>query len=239
MTGQSIDQLIEKNGDDKQAARKMDSQIDDLKNLILSMGGCVEKSLEYAIQALIQRNPEGFAKVHEIEDRINEDHVRVDTACMTFLAKQGPVARDLRLIISIIKINADLERMGDQSVNIAHTGKDYLTREPITQHLPEIQRMSELARKMVKESLDSFVREDEKLAREILLMDDEVDGLKRKVFQDQIAYIKSHPQNVDAALDLILVARNLERLGDHATNIAEDVIFVSTGKDVRHGGKYS
>ena len=158
---------------------------------------------------------------------------------MHFLAKQGPVARDLRLIISIIKINSDLERMGDQSVNIAYTGKDYLTRQPIDQSLPDIEKMSSLARKMVKGSLDAFVREDEKLAQEILLMDDEVDSLKSKVFKDLLAYIKSNPQNADAALDIILIARNLERLGDHATNIAEDVIFVSTGKDVRHGGKYA
>lgn len=219
--------------------RQVDSQIDQLKNLILSMGGYVEKALDEAVQALIQRKMDSFQKVHALEDRINEDHIKVDLACMTFLAKQGPVARDLRLIISIIKINSDLERMGDQSVNIAYTGKDYLTRKPVSQQLPDIEKMSLLVRKMVKGSLDSFVREDEKQAQEILLMDDEVDGLKSKVFRDLTEYIKSNPDNVDAALDIILIARNLERLGDHATNIAEDVIFVSTGKDVRHGGKYS
>lgn len=219
--------------------RQVDSQIDQLKNLILSMGGHVEKALDEAVQALIQRKMDAFQKVHSIEERINADHIQVDLACMTFLAKQGPVARDLRLIISIIKINADLERMGDQCVNIAYTGKDYLMRVPVAQNLPDIERMSELVRKMVKGSLDSFVREDDKKAQEILLMDDEVDGLKSKVFRDLSSYIKQHPENSEAALDVILIARNLERLGDHATNIAEDVIFVSTGKDVRHGGKYS
>lgn len=219
--------------------RQVDSQIVDIKNLILSMGGSVEKALEVAIQALKDRNTEAFQKVHEIENSINEGHVKVDNACMTFLAKQGPVARDLRLIVSIIKINADLERMGDQAVNIAYTGKDYLSRQPIAETIVDIDRMSVLARKMVKDSLDSFVREDENQAKEILLMDDEVDSLKRKVFRDLTSYIKVNPGNVDAALDLILIGRNLERLGDHATNIAEDVIFVSTGKDVRHGGKYS
>ncbi len=219
--------------------RQVDGQIVELKNLILSMGGSVEKALELAIKALKDRDVEAFQKVHEIENHVNEDHVRVDNACMTFLAKQGPVARDLRLIISIIKINSDLERMGDQSVKIAYTGKDYLSRQPIAESIVDIDRMSVLARKMVKDSLDSFVREDETQAKAILLMDDEVDSLKRKVFSDLTAYIKLNPGNVDAALDLILIARNLERLGDHATNIAEDVIFVSTGKDVRHGGKYS
>jgi len=219
--------------------RQVDNQIDHLKNLILSMGGHVEKALDQAVQALIHRKLDEFSRVHTIEEKINQDHIKVDLACMTFLAKQGPVARDLRLIISIIKINSDLERMGDQCVNIAYTGKDYLMRQPVAQNLPDIEKMSELARKMVKGSLDSFVREDEKLAQEILLMDDEVDRLKSKVFKDLTAYIKTNPNHVDAALDVILIARNLERLGDHATNIAEDVIFVSTGKDVRHGGKYS
>lgn len=219
--------------------RQVDNQIDQLKNLILAMGGYVEKALDEAVQALIQRDMDAFQKVHTIEERINSDHIKVDNACMTFLAKQGPVARDLRLIISIIKINADLERMGDQCVNIAHTGKDYLMRVPVSQNLPDIERMSQLVRTMVKGSLDCFVREDEKSAQEILLMDDEVDTLKTKVFRDLMDYIKVHPENAAAALDVILMARNLERLGDHATNIAEDVIFVSTGKDVRHGGKYS
>ena len=219
--------------------RQVDSQIDSLKTLILTMGGSVERSLDRAVQALIQRKVENFTEVHAIEQKINEDHVKVDLACMNFLAKQGPVAKDLRLIVSIIKINSDLERMGDQSVNIAHTGKDYLSRPPISTQLIEIEKMSHIVRKMVKDSLDCFVREDAVGAKEILLMDDEVDGLKHSVFQQLMAHIKAHPQNVEAALDLILIARNLERLGDHATNIAEDVIFVSTGKDVRHGGKYS
>lgn len=203
------------------------------------MGGHVEKALDEAVQALIHRKMDAFTGVHRIEEKINEDHIKVDLACMTFLAKQGPVARDLRLIISIIKINSDLERMGDQCVNIAHTGKDYLMRTPVAQNLPDIERMSALVRQMVKGSLDSFVREDDQLAQKILLMDDEVDGLKSKVFKDLSNYIKSNPNNSEAALDVILIARNLERLGDHATNIAEDVIFVSTGKDIRHGGKYS
>jgi phosphate transport system protein len=218
--------------------RLFDSQIDDLKKLILTMGGYVEKALDEAMQALISRDVQRFQTVHQLEAKINEDHVKVDNACLAFMAKQGPVARDLRLIISLIKINTDLERMGDQSVNIAHTGKDYLARKPIKE-LTDIQLMSGYVRKMVRESLDCFVREDAEAAQKILLMDDEVDRLKSKVLTDLTAFIKQQPQDVDAALDLILIARNLERLGDHATNIAEDVIFVSTGKDVRHGGKYS
>lgn len=218
--------------------RKLDSHLDEIKSLILAMGGCVERSLDEAIQALIQKDIQKFQTVHEIEQKINEDHIKVDNACMGFLAKQGPVAKDLRLIVSVVKINTDLERMGDQSVNIAYTGKDYLSRG-LNLKLDDIELMSTLVRKMVKDALDCFVREDEELARSILTMDDEVDHLKEKVLSDLNKEIQKSPERVDAYLDLIFIAKNLERLGDHATNIAEDVIFVSTGKDIRHGGKFS
>jgi phosphate transport system protein len=216
----------------------MDSQLDELKRLILVMGGHVERALSEAMQALMSRNADSFAQVHDIEKKINEGHIAVDNACLAVLAKQGPVAKDLRLILSIVKINTDLERMGDQCVNIAYTGKDYLARKPLTS-VSDISHMSDLVRAMVKESLDCFVRGDVELAKKILLMDDEVDGLKNKVFKDHLNHMKNSSSDVEACLDLILVARNLERLGDHATNIAEDVIFAFTGKDVRHGGKYA
>ena len=218
--------------------RPFDNQIEEIKKLILTMGGFVEKALDEATQALGSRDLEKFKHVHQIEIKINEEHMKVDNACVAFLAKQGPVAKDLRLVISVIKINTDLERMGDQCVNIAHTGKDYLSRSAIADQA-DIFQMSTLARKMVKDCLDAFVREDAELAQKILMMDDEMDDLKHKVFRDLTKMIKSNPQNTEAALDFILIARNLERMGDHATNIAEDVIFVSTGKDIRHGGNTS
>lgn len=218
--------------------RAIDTQIEDLKKMILLMGGHVEKSLTQATLALLSRDQSLFEEVHAIEKLINEDHIKVDNACMNILAKQGPVAKDLRLILSVIKINNDLERMGDQAVNISYSGKDYLGRKPIQSQLNDIQKMSEIAGRMVKGSLDCFVRGDVEQAKKILLMDDEIDGLKNKVFKDSVAHMKAHSDDVDAGLDLILIARNLERLGDHATNIAEDVIFAFTGKDVRHGGKF-
>ena len=218
--------------------RTIDAQLDELKRLILVMGGHVEKSLNEATVALMSRKSDAFNNVHDIEKKINEGHVAVDNACLSLLAKQGPVAKDLRMILSIVKINTDLERMGDQCVNIAHTGKDYLARKPLS-NLADIAKMSEVVRSMVKESLDCFVRGDVELAKQILLMDDEVDGFRNKVFEDQLSHMKISSEDVEASLDIILVARNLERLGDHATNIAEDVIFAFTGKDVRHGGKFA
>ena len=151
------------------------------------------------------------------------------------MAKQGPVAKDLRMVIAIIKINTDLERMGDQLVNISYTAQDYLGRKPL-QIVKEVSRMSEIVREMVRKSLDSFVRADPKAAEKVLQMDDSVDDLKNQVFHQMISHIKAYPADTEAALDIILIARNFERMGDHATNIAEDVIFVSTGKDIRHGG---
>ncbi|MBL7670497.1 MAG: phosphate signaling complex protein PhoU [Bdellovibrionaceae bacterium] len=215
--------------------RTIDVQIDELKRLILVMGGHVERALALVSTGLLSRDISRFEKVRDLEDQINADHISVDNVCLNLLAKQGPVAKDLRLILSVIKINTDLERMGDQCMNIAFTGKDYLTRAPISQ-AETIDLMAVLAKKMVKSSLDSFVRGDVELAKEVLLMDDQVDELKNRIFSILTEHMKKRSQDVEASLDLILIARNLERLGDHATNVAEDVIFAFTGKDVRHGG---
>lgn len=217
--------------------RSIDAQLDELKKLILVMGGHVEKALEEATSALLQKDTPRFKNVYELEEKIDAAHIQVDNFCIQLLAKQSPVAKDLRFILSIIKINTDLERMGDQSKNIAYTAQDYLKR-PALQHIQWISSMSESVRRMVRSSLDAFVRGDTDLAQKVLLMDDEVDEFKNKVIAELSVHMKSHPTDVDASLDLILMARNFERLGDHATNIAEDVIFAFTGKDVRHGGIY-
>jgi phosphate transport system protein len=216
--------------------RALDSQIDEVKRLILIMGGSVETALMDAAQAISTRNPSKLKSIHQIEQKINEDHIKIDEACLNILAKQSPVAKDLRIILSILKINTDLERMGDQVTNIAYTTNDYLNRAALAQ-VSMITQMADFVRKMVKESLDCFVKGDSQHSRQILLMDDEVDDLKNKVFRELCEHMKKNPQDVDASLDLILIARNFERLGDHATNIAEDVIFAYTGEDVRHGGK--
>ena len=218
--------------------RRVDTHLESIKNHILSMGGHVEEALSVALRGLQKKDVGAFSAVHDIEEKINKDHITVDQECMAFLAKQGPVAKDLRWIFSIIKINSDLERMGDQCVNIAYIGKDYLER-PLLPIPVEIQEMTQIVQRMVKQSLDCFVREDVDLSKKILLMDDEVDNRKQKVFHDVSSALERNPKAVPAGLDLILIARNLERLGDHATNIAEDVIFVTTGKDIRHGGKFS
>ncbi|MBC7693685.1 MAG: phosphate signaling complex protein PhoU [Methylotenera sp.] len=214
--------------------RAIDLEIQKLKERILLMGGYVEKAIEEATQALIDREPERFEKVHEYETIINRSHIEVDEACLRLLARQSPLAADLRLIVAVIKINTDLERMGDQAVNISHNGKRYLERPPL-KPLIDLPRMSQEVRVMVRAALDAFVKRDSVMAADVLQRDDSVDALKHHIFQELIAYMGKDPTTIEQALNLILIARNLERLGDHATNIAEDVIFAVTGKDVRHG----
>jgi phosphate transport system protein len=213
--------------------RHFHAELRQLKDQILAMGGYVERAIEEATQALIRREPERFAKVMECEAKINQAHIDIDEQCFSLLARQAPLAQDLRLILALLKINTDLERMGDQAVNISHNAQRYL-QEPPVQFLLEITKMAFEVRSMVRDSLDALVQQNGNLAQEVLKKDDAVDELKDQMFQDLVGLMKKDPSTIDAALDLLLIARNLERLGDHATNIAEDVIFVTTGKDIRH-----
>jgi phosphate transport system protein len=143
------------------------------------------------------------------------------------------VAVDLRGIVSAVKINADLERVGDLAVNIAEAAERYLAHPPV-KPLVDIPRMGSIAQSMLRDALDAFVRRDLKLAQTVLDRDDELDGLKTKVFRDLLAFMLDDKTTVEPALDLILISRHLERIGDHATNVAEDVIFMVSAKDVRH-----
>ncbi len=215
--------------------RRVGTELKDLKGRILAMAGYVEQAIDRAVQALQERNSKKLEEVYQLESKINQSHIDVDNACLGVLARQAPVAADLRLILAIIKINTDLERMGDQAVNISHNAERYLREEAveIAQVFPQ---MAALVRTMVRDSLDSFVNADIELARKVLKSDDAVDEFKKNTIEKLMQVMKSEPTKIDGALDLILIARNLERMADHATNIAEDVIFVSTGEDVRHGG---
>lgn len=215
--------------------RSIDSGMARLKDKLLLMGGYVEKAIEEATQGLVEGKQDRFVRVHEFEKTINQLHKEVDEDCLNLLATQSPMARDLRTILAVVKINTDLERMGDQAVNIALNAVEYLRAPPI-KPLVDIPRMAEEARLMSRDALDAFVRTDLKLAEDVLSRDDIVDNLKNQIFRELMTYMISDPKRIEQALSLILIARNLERVGDHATNIAEDVIFIGTGKDVRHGG---
>ncbi len=213
--------------------RSIDSGLSRLKDKLLRMGGIVEHAIEEATQGLVEARIDRFEKVHHLEKEINHLHKEVDEDCLHLLAKQSPLAKDLRTILAIIKINTDLERIGDQAVNIAQNASRYLQSAPL-KPLIDIPRMADEARTMVRESLAAFVTTDLKLAGEVMLRDDTVDAMKEQIFRELLTYMMGDPKNIEQALTLILISRNLERVGDHATNIAEDVIFIGTGKDVRH-----
>lgn len=218
--------------------RYFDQEFGALKEKILEMGAAVEKAVDHAVRGLIERSDENFKQVHAFEGKINDYHILIDEACMRVLARQAPMASALRLVLGCIKINADLERMGDQAVNISHCGRHYISEAPL-KPLVDLPRMADEVRKMVRESLDAFFRQDQELAHQVMKNDDIVDRFKNSIFHELIEIMKKNPQTVDRAMDLILISRNLERIGDHATNIAEDVIFVASGVDIRHGSQKS
>ncbi len=216
--------------------RHFDIALRELKEQLVTMAGLVEKAIENATIALQKRDLSKIQSVHDIEKRVNQAHIAVDSACLRLLALQQPMANDLRLIIAIIKINTDLERMGDQAVNIALNAEKYIKEKPI-KPLHDIPSMFTETQYMVGEALDAFVKNDEAMARDVLKRDDKVDALKHKVFRDVLEHMKADPSQIEQGVTLILIARNVERIGDHATNIAEDVIFALTGEDIRHSAR--
>jgi phosphate transport system protein len=204
-----------------------------LKQRLLTMGALVEERVHRAVVALIERRPDLADQIVAGDQEVNDLQIEIDDRCLKLLALQQPMAVDLRLITSAMKINADLERIGDQAVNIAENAAKILAAPPL-RPLIDIPRMAEIAEAMTRDALDSFVRKDPALARRVLERDDEVDRLKDQVFRVLLTYMMADPGTIERALSLILVSRNLERIADHATNIAEDVIFLVEAKDVRH-----
>ena len=204
-----------------------------LKSQLLTMGGLVENRIHRAVDSLIHRNDAEAQKVIESDVEINDLQIEVDERCLKLLATQTPVAGDLRFIAAAMKINSDLERMGDQAVNIAENTMKCLDKPPLKPFI-DLPRMAALAQEMTRDALDAFVRRDAELARDVLRRDDEVDDLKDQVFRELLTYMMADPGTIERALSLILISRNLERVADHATNIAEDVIFLVEAKDVRH-----
>ena len=208
-------------------------ELEALQGRLLEMGGLAEERVRAAIQGLVQRDPTHFEKVLLGDEPINQLHIEIDNRCFRLLALHQPMATDLRAIVAAVKINSDLERVGDLAVNIAEAATRYLGHAPVKQ-LIDIPRMGTIAQTMLRDALDSFVKRDTELARSVLNCDDELDALKTQVFRELLTYMLQDVETIEPALDLILVSRHLERIGDHATNIAEDVIFMVSAQDVRH-----
>ena len=210
-----------------------EAELQTLRNQLLTMGGMVEERVHRAVSALVNRREEDARRIIATDGEVNDLQMDIDNRCLRLLATQTPLASDLRLITSAMKINADLERIGDQAVNIAESVLVLIPQPPL-KPLIDIPRMAAIAEKMIRDALDGFVRNDAALARDVLRRDDEVDELKDQVFRELLTYMMADPGTIQRALSLILISRNLERIADHATNIAEDVIFIAEAKDVRH-----
>ena len=216
--------------------RKFDQQLSDLKQDLLKMGGEVEESIALAMQALIERDNSLVDMVISGGKRIDDWEIRIEEACLTLIATQGPVASDLRLLTTMMKINDDLERINDQAVNIVQRAQ-VLNTMPLLKPLIDIPRMGELAQSMVKDALDAFVRRDVNLAKDVGRRDEKLDLFRDQIFRELITYIHDatgKPDSVDQAIYLILVSRHLERIGDNSSNIAENVSYLVDGRIVRH-----
>jgi phosphate transport system protein len=208
-------------------------ELEDLQQKLLAMGGLVESSIHASILTLVERNARRAQIVWQNEAQINQSEIEVDDFATRLFALQQPMARDLRFLTATIKINTDLERMGDLAVNIVQRALE-LIRLPEPKPLVDIPGMAKLAEDMVRQSLDAFVNRDADLARHVLLSDDRVDQLRTAVHRELIDLMQIDATIVPQGVDLILISRHLERIADHATNIAEDTLFLVKGVDVRH-----
>ncbi len=213
--------------------RYFDEELKHLNEKLLEMVRLVEEAISRAVRALVKRDGKLAEQVIRADDTINFLEIEIEELCLKLLALQQPLAIDLRFIASALKINNDLERIGDQAVNIAERTLDLL-KQPLLKPLIDIPRMATLAQRMIKDSLDAFVNRDTKLARDVCERDDEIDDLNDQIFRELLTYMMQNPKTISRAVDLILVGRHLERIADLATNICEDVIYLVNGKMIKH-----
>lgn len=213
--------------------RHFHQQLGELKEKLLRMAALVESRIAEAVQALVERDSDLARRVILGDQQINLLEMDIDGRCIKLLALQQPIASDLRFIAVALKINTDLERMGDLAVNIAQRAIE-LNELPLLKPLIDLPRMAAVAQTMVKDSLDAFVNRDEALARAVCIRDDEVDRLNDQVFRELLTYMMGDASTIPRAVHLLLVSRQLERIADHATNIAEGVVYLSRGKVIKH-----
>lgn len=217
---------------------KIDKDIHELRSLVLTMAGYIEESVDYSVRALITRDSSLFKDVHRIEEEVNALHKKIDYVCFRLLACQSPVATDLRLIIAIIKMNVDLERMGDLIYNNAFFIQEYLSGAPSIL-VSDIKHMASTVTRMTRIGFDAFMDKDLEKANSLLKLDDSVDEFRNRISRQLISGLSEPMVDRASSMALLNVVRNFERLADHVTNVAEEVIFYLTGSDIRHGGTHS
>ncbi|OQX87219.1 MAG: phosphate transport system regulatory protein PhoU [Candidatus Omnitrophica bacterium 4484_70.2] len=213
--------------------RRFDEELRELNRQLLKMSALVEEAIHRAVKALAERSEKLANEVINSDETINMLEIEINEACLRLLALYQPKAIDLRFITSMMMINNDLERIADQAVNIAERAREII-KQPLLKPLIDIPRMSSLVQKMVKDSIDALVNKDEMLARDVCKRDDKVDNLNDQIFRELLTYMMQDPKTITRAVELILVARHLERIADHATNICEDVIYFVRGKTIKH-----
>jgi phosphate transport system protein len=216
--------------------RHFDRELANLKTLLLRMAAMAEEMIDAAVEGLVNRTEERSALVLSHEQELNRLQIEVDDQVVTLLAIRQPMATDLRFIVTASKICSDLERIGDMVVNIIEN-MHVLLQQPSLKPLIDIPNMAQEVKRMVRDSIDSFVKEDVLLAQTVIANDDKVDAYKEQIFRELLTYMMADASTIKRALALILISRNLERVGDHATNIAEEVIYVVQGRDVRDPDK--
>lgn len=214
--------------------RHFHDELSDLKVRLLAMSGEAEAALARAVESLLERNAEKAAGVIAGDHRLDAMEVDIEDQCIRLLALQQPMARDLRMVTSALRIASDLERVGDHAVNIAQSSERLLEASPIAPE-PELVEMARMAREMLADALEAFVRGDARGGRDVCARDDKVDALHRSVFRILLTHMMEDPRNISAGMELALVSRNLERVADLATNIGEDVVFLVEGKSIKHG----
>jgi phosphate transport system protein len=212
---------------------QLEDELETLKEQILLMGGKVEEAIRHSMKSLTDRDSKLAEQVIQRDRKIDDLQIEVDEHCHKMLALYQPTAGDMRFITSTMKINSDLERMGDLAVNIAERAITLNEEEPLKPYI-DLPRMSEVARDMVHQALDSLVSGNVGAAKRVCERDDEVDHLNDQIFRELISYMLEDRENITRSMELILVARHLERIADHATNVAEDVIYLVEGRDIRH-----
>jgi phosphate transport system protein len=213
--------------------RHRDQELDKIRQILLRMGGVVERMIHEAMRALIDRDQPRAQVVIRTDDEVDHLQLEIDGLCNRMLALQQPTAVDLRFLVATMKIATDLERMGDSAVNVAQA-VEVLNQEPPLKPYIDLPRLADLTQGMVRDALDSFVRRDARAALDVCKRDDDVDGLYKQLFRELVTYMVEDGKTITRALHLLLIARNFERIADHATNVAEDVIFYVEGRDIRH-----
>ncbi len=213
--------------------RHFDQELDDLKQALLRMASIAEQNVAQALKALVQRDNSLAAKVDEEDNLLDALQIEIDDRAIKLLALRQPTARDLRLLTMAMKISTDLERIGDEAVNISHRAQE-LNQEPLLKPLVDIPRMAELAQSMIRDALDAFVYEKPDGAREIIQRDEKVDQLNHQLHRELTSFMVEDPHTITRCLNLMSVAHNLERIADHATNIAEEIVYLYEARDIRH-----